>query len=86
MDIDALGFDRDTFMARLKERNIGTALHYKAVHLHRYYRERFRWAREDFPQAAYASDRLVSLPLFPDMTDRDVEDVVEAVREVCTAP
>ena len=86
VDVDALGFDRDTFMARLKERNIGTALHYKAVHLHRYYRERFGWAREDFPQAARVSDRLVSLPLFPDMTDRDVEDVVEAVREVCAAP
>lgn len=83
VDIDGLGLSRDTFMARLRERNIGTALHYQAVHLFRYYGETFGWKKGDFPAAEFVSDRIVSLPLFPAMTDDDVSDVIETVRAVC---
>jgi hypothetical protein len=57
--------DRDTFMQGMKDRNIGTGLHYRAVHLYPYYREHFGFKRGDFPNAETISDRIVSLPLFP---------------------
>lgn len=82
LDIDRAGMDRDTFMAELKQRQIGTGLHFKAVHLHHYYRESLGTRRGLLPNTEWNSDRICSLPLFPDMEDRDVEDVVKAIREV----
>jgi dTDP-4-amino-4,6-dideoxygalactose transaminase len=69
-------------MAELKARNIGTGLHYTAVHEFSYYRNRFGWRPEDFPEAHYVSDRILSLPLFPGLTDADQDDVVTAVHDV----
>lgn len=83
IDIEELGFSRDEFMARMRERNIGTALHYQALHLFACYEKITGTKRGDMPEAEYVSDRIVSLPLFPAMTDGDARDVVEAVREVC---
>ena len=83
VDIDRLGFSRDEFMARMKERNIGTALHYQALHLFTCYSKITGTGRGSFPEAEYVSDRIVSLPLFPAMTDEDARDVVAAVKEVC---
>lgn len=85
VDIDRLGISRDDFMARMKELNIGTALHYQALHLFTCYREITGMERGSLPEAEYVSDRIVSLPLFPAMTDDDARDVVEAVRSVCGA-
>ena len=82
VDVDRLTIDRDRFMSELKARNIGTGLHYTAAHEFSYYRERFGWRAEDFPGAHYVSERIVSLPLFPGMTDADQDDAVEAIREV----
>jgi dTDP-4-amino-4,6-dideoxygalactose transaminase len=79
------GLDRDTFMERLFDRRIGTGVHYHAVHLHRYYRERFGYAPDDFPNARYLSERTVSLPLSPHLTDEDVAHVIDSVRAVLEA-
>ena len=70
-------------MARMKERNIGTALHYQAIHLFTCYGDITGLGRGALPEAEYVSDRIVSLPLFPAMTDEDMNDVIAAVREVC---
>ncbi|HKQ31258.1 MAG TPA: DegT/DnrJ/EryC1/StrS aminotransferase family protein [Burkholderiales bacterium] len=78
----AAGMDRDTFMAGMKARNIGTGLHYRAVHLYPYYRERYVFERGDFPIAETISDRVVSLPLFPTMTDAEQDRVIEAMRDL----
>ncbi len=74
--------DRETIFQALRAENIGASVHYLPVHLHPYYRERFgtRWGM--CPAAEAAADRLLSLPLFPRMTDGDVADVVAAVRKV----
>lgn len=85
LDLDALTIARPAFITALQERNIGTGIHFTAVHLHQYYRERFGFARGDLPEAEYVSDRTVSLPLSPALTERDVDDVIEAVTEVLTA-
>jgi len=82
VDIDRLTINRFEFMDALKEENIGTGLHFQAVHLHPFYRETFGFQRGDFPHAEYISDRILSLPLFPLMTESDVDDVVRAIKKV----
>lgn len=82
LNLEALRCDRDGFMRRLSDRGIGTGLHFTAVHLHRYYRERYGHVEGDLPETEWASERVVSLPLFPDMKESDVDRVCEALRAV----
>ncbi len=79
---EAAGMDRDAFMQGMKERNIGTGLHYRAVHLYPYYREQFGFKPGDFTNAETISDRIVSLPLFPLMTDKDQDRVIAAMEDL----
>ncbi|MEN9460768.1 MAG: UDP-4-amino-4-deoxy-L-arabinose aminotransferase [Pseudomonadota bacterium] len=83
LDIDKVGFSRDEFMQRLKARNIGTGLHFKAVHSQKYYVDTM--GAQDLPNTEWNSARICSLPLFPEMTLADVEDVVATIKEVLTA-
>ncbi len=82
VDTGRCGLTRDEFTEALKRRNIGTGLHFKAVHLQRYYAEKLNVRRGALPNTEWNSDRICSLPLFPDMTFDDVDDVVEAIKEV----
>ncbi len=82
LDIERAGMDRDTFMLKLKEKNIGTGLHFKAVHMQKYYRETMKLPDGALPATEWNSDRICSLPLFPDMTIEDVHDVVNTIKEV----
>jgi dTDP-4-amino-4,6-dideoxygalactose transaminase/nucleoside-diphosphate-sugar epimerase len=82
---DRLSIDRDGFMEALRQENIGTGIHFRSLHIQPLYRRRLRLRREDLPNAAAVSDRLLSLPLYPKMTERDVLDVVEAVRKLVAA-
>jgi UDP-4-amino-4-deoxy-L-arabinose-oxoglutarate aminotransferase len=82
LDVERAGISRNEFMERLKERNIGTGIHFLAVHLQRYYRESMGTRRGMLPNTEWNSDRICSLPLFPDMTPKDVEDVVDAIKDV----
>jgi dTDP-4-amino-4,6-dideoxygalactose transaminase len=69
-------------MAGMKARNIGTGLHYRAAHLYPYYRDRYGFQRGDFPNAETISDRIVSLPLFPAMTEADQDRVIAAMDDL----
>jgi dTDP-4-amino-4,6-dideoxygalactose transaminase len=80
--IEDLSIDRDGFMAQLKGENIGSGLHFKAIHHHPYFRETLGIAPGELPNADYASDRILSLPLFPLMTLDDARDVVTAVKDI----
>ena len=82
LDTDRSGLTRDEFMQALKERNIGTGLHFRAVHLQKHYVERLRIRRGTLPNTEWNSDRICSLPLFPGMTNDDVDDVVETIKDV----
>ena len=82
LDMDRAGMSRDDFMAELKQRNIGTGLHFHAVHLQKYYIESMGTHRGMLPNTEWNSDRIFSLPLFPDMTPEDVDDVVDTVKDV----
>ncbi len=83
VDIDRLKIDRDAFMFELKQKNIGSGLHYSAVHEFSYYAKKYGYQPNDFPNAHFVSERILSLPLFPTMTDQDQNDTVEAVIEIC---
>ncbi len=85
LDIRNIGMDRDRFMAELARRNIGTGLHFRAVHRQKYYRQTMGASPGDLPETEWNSDRICSLPLFPDMIADDVEDVVAAIREVLSS-
>ncbi|KPD02485.1 UDP-4-amino-4-deoxy-L-arabinose aminotransferase [Moellerella wisconsensis] len=80
VDKDRCGIDRDSFMEKLKEKNIGTGLHFRAAHTQKYYRERY--PELSLPHSEWNSATLCSLPLFPDMTDADVDRVVKAINEI----
>ena len=78
---DKAGLDRDSFMAELKARGIGSGLHFKAAHLQKYYREHYRHPYS-LPNTEWNSQRICSLPLFPDMRDEDVTRVVDAIKAI----
>lgn len=82
LNLDTISIGRDQFIEELKARNIGTSVHFIPIHLHPYYREKYGYRAEDFPVAFANYQRLVSLPLHPRLSDQDVEDVIEAVRDV----
>ena len=82
LDSDRAGLGRDAFMEGLKQKNVGTGLHFRAVHLQKYYREKMGCARGMLPATEWNSDRICSLPLFPDMHPEDVDDVVVAIKAV----
>ncbi len=81
VDPAAAGLTRDEFMERLKGHGIGTGLHFRAAHTHKYYRAHHP-PRTPLPNTEWNSDRVCSLPLFPDMAESDVERVVDAIRAV----
>jgi dTDP-4-amino-4,6-dideoxygalactose transaminase len=74
--------NRDEFMTAMKEKNIGTGLHYRAVHLYPYYRECFGFQEGDFPHAEAVAERIVSLPLFPAMTDMEHDRVLDVMYKI----
>jgi len=80
--LERLQIDRAEFIAELSRHQIGSSVHFIPVHVHPYYRDKFGFRPENFPVAWESYQRLVSLPLHPALSDRDVEDVVEAVADV----
>jgi len=77
-----LSIGRDQFMEELKSRGICTSVHFIPLHIHPYYRETYGFKPDDFPVAYETFRRIISLPIYPKMTDEDVGRVVEAVNEV----
>ena len=80
--LEDLKADRDTIQQALFEENIGTGIHYISLHLHQYYRKRYQFKPDDFPNAWFVSERTISLPLSTKLTDQDVQDVIDAVKKV----
>lgn len=76
------GIDRDGFIEEMKRSNIGTSVHFIPLHRHPAYRDQYGYRPEAFPVAERLFRGLVSLPLYPKMSEDDVEDVIAAVRSV----
>ncbi len=82
LNLDRLNICRNRFIEELEARNIASSVHFIPIHLHRYYREKYGFSPEDFPVANREFQRIVSLPAHPGMSDRDVNDVIEAVTDI----
>lgn len=80
IDAERCGLNREAFMKGLQEQNIGTGIHFIATHMHTYYRQRFPDVH--LPHTEWNSERLCSIPLFPDMTLDDVERVAGAIENL----
>ena len=79
---------RDELIDALTARRIGTGVHYRGVHLHPFYRDKYGLQPSDFPVATAISECTLSLPLSPKLTEADQDDVVHALRELlpCEPP
>lgn len=82
IDLERVRVDRDTIQQALQRENIGTGIHFISLHLHEYYRQTFGYQPEHFPHARWISERTLSLPLSPALSEQDVNDVMTAVRRV----
>lgn len=82
LELEHLHLTRDEIVQRLRDENIGTGVHYRAVHLHPYYQEAFPQEPGFLDWTERASERVLSLPLFPQMLPADVEDAAHALRRV----
>jgi UDP-4-amino-4-deoxy-L-arabinose-oxoglutarate aminotransferase len=76
---------RDRVLDGLGERGIGVAVNYRAVHTLKYYLEKFGHARDAFPMAADIGERTISLPLYPQLTDGEVDRVLAAFDDTLSA-
>jgi dTDP-4-amino-4,6-dideoxygalactose transaminase len=82
VDERAAGLSRDELQGRLQDRGVATSVHFRALHLHPYYQERFGLRRGMFPAAETVSDTTLSLPLSAAMAPDAVERVIEALHDV----
>lgn len=80
--LDMLTIDRGGFIEELRTAGIGTSVHWRPLHLHPYYRERFGWAEGDCPVATREWLRLISLPVYPSISESEQDAVVDAVRDI----
>ena len=79
---EKLTIDRNQFIRELTARNIGTSVHYTPLHMMSFYRDKYGYNETDFPVAHDAFNRMMSLPLNPRLTQKDIQDVVDAINEI----
>jgi perosamine synthetase len=83
LKLDRLKIDRNAFFAAMREAGVGCSVHWRPLHLHPYYSERFGWTPDVFPVATPLWERSISLPLFPGMRGDEREYVAQVVRDLC---
>jgi dTDP-4-amino-4,6-dideoxygalactose transaminase len=84
LKLEDLTIDRNTFIEKMTAAGIGTSVHFIPLHLQKYWRERYHWQPSDFPMAVEVYQRAVSLPIYPCMSDSDVDRVIMTVRQILT--
>jgi dTDP-4-amino-4,6-dideoxygalactose transaminase len=82
LHLDRLTITRDAFIQELTKAQIGSSVHFIPLHLHPFYRDTYHLDEKSFPVALHAYQRTISLPIYPGMTDEDVEDVIAAVDQI----
>jgi dTDP-4-amino-4,6-dideoxygalactose transaminase len=79
---DLLRKNRNELIQELKQAGVGTSVHFIPLHLHPYYRDRYRYAKGDFLHAEDAYARAISLPIYPDMTDQELQRVIRSMKHL----
>lgn len=82
IDTDKTKITRDQFLDEMAKRNIGTGVHFRALHLHPYYRKTYGYKEGDLPNAEWIGERTASIPIAPHFSAKDVTDVVEAIKDI----
>ena len=82
VDFTALGKPREQVMQELRDRGIGTQVHYIPVHTQPFYKKTYGYREGDYPVAEKYYGQELSLPLYPGLSDGDVDSVIRAVKEV----
>ncbi len=85
IDLKECKLNRDEVITALHNKGIGTGVHYRAVHLHEYYKKRFGYEPDDFANANWISERTLSLPLSAKLTDGEVTRIIDVVSEVLSS-
>jgi dTDP-4-amino-4,6-dideoxygalactose transaminase len=85
LKLDRLAVGRATIIEALREVGIVTSVHWMPLHLHPYYRQTFGYLAEDLPQASGLYQEIISLPIFPDMTEDETEYVAGQLKRVLAA-
>jgi len=82
LNLDKLTIDRSQFIEQLRAANIGTSVHWIPLHMHPYYVATYGYQATDYPIAYREYWRMISLPIYPTMTDEDVEYVLEVLKDI----
>jgi len=82
LELDRLNINRNQFIDELSAAGIGTSVHYIPLHLQPYWQERYDLRREDFPVASRVYEEVVSLPIYPDLSDGDVGRIADTVSSI----
>jgi len=84
LKLEDIAISRDRFIELMSEEGVGTSVHFIPLHIQPYWRDRYGFKPEDFPVAYDVYQRAVSLPIYPKMTEQDIERVINAVRKILT--
>jgi perosamine synthetase len=83
LNLQRLRINRDQFLEELKNAGVGCSVHWRPLHLHPYYQKTFGYRAKDFPVATAEWKRLISLPIFPGMVEREIKHVIRTVKNLC---
>lgn len=82
LNLGKLKINRDQFIEKIKKRNIGVSVHFIPLHIHPYYRKKYGYKAKDLPNAYAAYKRIISLPIYPKMTQKDIQDVIWTIKDI----
>ncbi len=82
LNLEMLTIKRNRFIEELKDRGVGTSVHFIPLYRHPFYSKTFGYEPKDFPKSEHAYERILSLPIYPAMTHDDVNAVIESVEDV----
>jgi dTDP-4-amino-4,6-dideoxygalactose transaminase len=83
LNLENLSIDRTEFLEKLRAAGVGCSVHWRPLHLHPLYAERFGWRETDFPIATRLWKRIISLPMFSSMTVSEIKQVIDTVKKLC---
>jgi len=80
--IRLINYDRNKFIKKMAQNGIGTSVHFIPLHLMPFYRKRYGYKRGDFPVAEKVFENIVSLPIYPQLTEKQLEFIVKSIKEI----
>lgn len=85
IDKKRVGLSRDDLQKKLRKKGIGTGIHFISIHNHKYYKEKYKFKKNDFPNANYISTNTLSLPIGPALTKKEQEYIIKSIKLIINA-